>query len=193
MLQEEDNADGGMLCFDPPLSVFDNIQIQEMLLSQLQYLEEKQMPQMYRYHLQSAQLRDQCNPLVARLLDLQKRKSVVIGEEVNEQKRNLKDCLEKPSGNATVEDVPDVQLKKREAADKNTAQKSVESPSFREEAKVSKIKLRKLGESSSWEILTPSDESNCENGLPSDEPKDKEYKNFCDGRGKEGYRMKTSG
>ena len=105
------------------------------------------------------------------------------------------DCVEKPPGVATVQEV---QCKMREGKkdgslvttehyfvaghsgtatfcleteeDKNRKQSSVEVPSFRE-AKICKIRLRRLGKSSSWEI--PSNES--KNGL-SEDTSDEAYK-----------------
>ena len=81
---------GDVFNVDPSLSLCEDIQIQkkEMLISQLLYIEETQL-KMHQYQLQSTQLRDQCNPLVERLLDLQDRKSKIdSGEKVHEQRRN---------------------------------------------------------------------------------------------------------
>ena len=136
---------GDMFYVDPPLTLCDNIQIpmKEVLLSQLLYIEETQK-QMYQYQQQATQLRNQCNPLLKRLSDLQKRKPKVVIEE-----------KESP---VTTEHSSQLPLSRQ--------MRTPEVPRFRE-TKVPKIRLRRMRDSSSWEILTPSNES--KNELQGDE------------------------
>ena len=148
---------GDVFNVDPSLSLCEDIQIQkkEMLISQLLYIEETQL-KMHQYQLQSTQLRDQCNPLVERLLDLQDRKSKIdSGEKVHEQRRNPEeDGGEEPS----VSTVHSSQLSALSFGlhqlPLSEQTKTPEVTSFRK-ATVSKIRLRRIRDSSSWLILTP--------------------------------------
>ena len=169
------------------LTMFENSQMTQEIFSQLNCLEEKQRAIMLKQQ-QSKQLRDQCNPLVERLFDLQKRKPTIVAKVQGEFAEEL-------PGDETVKEV---HYKRREAEkdgflvtaehyflrshswtpaavktdDGNTKQSSLEIPSFGE-AKVSKVKLRR--NCSSWEILSPSNES--QNGVSGDEDtSDQAYK-----------------
>ena len=196
--------DGGdIFSRDPLLTLFEDSQ-KEDLLSQLDYCEEKLTLMKYKQQ-QSKELTDQRNPLVGRLLDLQKRKPSIV-DEVQEE------CDEKPPGVATVKEV---QRKRKEgnkdgflvttqhyfvgghsgtpalshkAEERNTKQSSVEVPSYRE-AKIGKIRLRRIGSTSSWQILSPSNES--KNGHPCDEDtSDEAYKKLHDKLEREEKKMK---
>ena len=168
MLDSNDQAlkesDFRIFTADPPLTLFENSHLEDMLFSQLDYFEEKQTAMMYKQQ-QVEQLRDNRNPLVGRLLDLQKRKPNIV---------------EKPPGAATVKDVQGRRVRKKDGFlvttepyflgchsqtpavslktdEKNSNQSAVEVPSFRE-SKVPKIRLRRLRDSSCWEILPKENE-----------------------------------
>ena len=148
---------GDVFNVDPSLSLCEDIQIQkkEMLISQLLYIEETQL-KMHQYQLQSTQLRDQCNPLVERLLDLQDRKSKIdSGEKVHEQRGNPEeDGGEEPSVSTVHSSQFSALSFGLHQLPLSEQTKTPEVTSFRK-ATVSKIRLRRIRDSSSWLILTP--------------------------------------
>ena len=159
--------------FEPPLTMFEETQMKDLIIDQLDSLEEKQEVMLFK----QKQLRNQYNPLLKRLIDLQKRKPASVEKVQGDRDGSL---VTTKHYFVRTPDKPSVS-----SEDKNT---KVEVPSFRE-AKVSKIRLRRISDSSSWEILPPESES--KKGLQGyEDTSDDAYKKLHDKLEKGEKRMK---